>query len=420
MPEPTVFVSYSHDSDAHKDWTTKLTDDLRHNGVDAILDRHRLSAGQDLSMFMQNGIATADRVLMICTEPYIARAEGGSGGVGFERQIITAELIQSIDTDKFIPIIRNNLLRRIPNFLGPRFYIDFNDDNEYSNKLEELLRELLGAPSLPEPAVGSNPFSSSVPPIIGVTSPPQPGGTMGVPLDDPWFQIQEDIALRGIAAIPLSGSMELRFKLQNQIRKSQLELLDAVRGSRIRTFGWPIGILLENREEYRPQPLSDGIKAEVPIQERLLGGSPSYDYWALRMTGEYYLLQSLFEDQRRENMIFFNTRIVRVAEAFLFASKLYNNLGVNSEEPITARVAHRGLSGRTLGSSNRDRDIYPSRTAESNSQTEISTLVGSLRANIVDYVKQILDPMFALFDFQTIDEGVYRDIIERFIQGHVT
>ena len=38
MPEPVVFVSYSHDSEAHKAWVLKLATDLRSNGVDAILD----------------------------------------------------------------------------------------------------------------------------------------------------------------------------------------------------------------------------------------------------------------------------------------------------------------------------------------------------------------------------------------------
>lgn len=36
---PKVFVSYSHDNDAHKDWIMKLATDLRHHGVDIILDQ---------------------------------------------------------------------------------------------------------------------------------------------------------------------------------------------------------------------------------------------------------------------------------------------------------------------------------------------------------------------------------------------
>lgn len=53
------------------------------------------------------------------------------------------------------------------------------------------------------------------------------------------------------------GSMELRFALHDPITKSQLELLSAVRGAEIPTFGWPIGVVIDNRDEYRPRPYGD-------------------------------------------------------------------------------------------------------------------------------------------------------------------
>src|SRR5882672_5885405 len=50
---PKAFISYSHDSSAHKSWVLKLAGDLRAAGVDVVLDQWDLSAGQDVSMFMQ-------------------------------------------------------------------------------------------------------------------------------------------------------------------------------------------------------------------------------------------------------------------------------------------------------------------------------------------------------------------------------
>lgn len=35
---PIVFISYSHDSDGHKEWVKALATRLRHHGVDVILD----------------------------------------------------------------------------------------------------------------------------------------------------------------------------------------------------------------------------------------------------------------------------------------------------------------------------------------------------------------------------------------------
>jgi len=109
--------------------------------------------------------------------------------------------------------------------------------------------------------------------------------------------------------------MEVRFGLHNGLNKSQIELLNAVRASQILTFGWPIAVLLENRPEYRPRPFGDGIRADLAFA----GHRTSYDYWAVRKNGDFYLLQSFFEDSRERNALFFNTRIVRVTEALMFA-----------------------------------------------------------------------------------------------------
>lgn len=149
MSAPKVFISYSHDSQPHKDWVLRLASELRTNGIDAKLDQWDLSPGQDMAAFMAGGIRTADRVLLICTGPYVSKAEAGTGGVGYERLIVTAEVVGSIDTIKFIPIVRNNATaRKVPDFLGARIYIDFSDDSEYPAKLEELMREIHQAPAV--------------------------------------------------------------------------------------------------------------------------------------------------------------------------------------------------------------------------------------------------------------------------------
>jgi hypothetical protein len=158
---PKAFVSYSYDSPEHKAWVLKLAMDLRSNGVDVTLDQWDLKPGQDMAAFMADGVAKSDRVLLICSENYVRRAEKGSGGVGYERLVITSELVSDIDTRKFLPVIRNSSARRLPHFLGPRLYVDFTADAEYSVKLEEILRDLHAAPALEKPPLGQNPFSST-------------------------------------------------------------------------------------------------------------------------------------------------------------------------------------------------------------------------------------------------------------------
>lgn len=82
MPEhPKVFISYSHDSPEHKRWVSELGAKLRHNGIDAILDQWDLGPGDDITLFMESGLKNSDRVLVICTDTYVSKANAGEGGV---------------------------------------------------------------------------------------------------------------------------------------------------------------------------------------------------------------------------------------------------------------------------------------------------------------------------------------------------
>jgi len=423
MPAPKVFISYSHDSTEHKAWVLKLATDLRSKGINAVLDQWDLVPGQDVAAFMSSGIFSSDRVLMVCSWPYIQKAEAGIGGTGFERLIVTAEVIQSIDTKKFIPLVRANANdKKVPEFIGPRLYIDFNDDEAYRQKLQELLLELHGASAVAKPPLGVSPFSGDVSRILEPMRVTGPTGitASGAPvLSDAWFEAEHIAAEKGLKAVRLLGFMELRFGLHDAINKSQIELLNAVRKSEIRTFGWPIGVIIDT-DEYMPRPYADGIRAELSIRESAVLARHSYDYWAVRKTGDFFLLQSLFEDARSEKAIFFNTRIVRVTEALLFASRLYANLGVSPDARLSIRIVHWGLSGRTLSSSSSDRHIFPRITKENRSETEIVTILGKMRETLVDDVRRILEPLFMLFEFQEFELSVYEDIVRRFEQGSVS
>ncbi len=160
---PSVFVSYSHDSKNHKTWVLQLATRLRHNGVNAILDQWNLSLGKDVAEFIERGLSESDRVLCICSENYVRKATSTEGGVGYEKQIMTAKIMADLGADYVIPVIRDNTntdLAPTPTFLMGRFYVDFRDDLRYEEKYEELLRSLLDEPILPVPPIGDNPFET--------------------------------------------------------------------------------------------------------------------------------------------------------------------------------------------------------------------------------------------------------------------
>ena len=158
---PKVFISYSHDSPEHRRWVSELGAELRRSGIDAILDQWDLGPGDDVTQFMERGIRDSDRVLVICTDRYVRQANAGKGGVGYERQIVTAQLIQNLGTNKFIPIIRQaSGEEKTPTFLVTRMYVDLRDESQFEMEFDKLLRELHQAPIIQKPSLGKNPFAT--------------------------------------------------------------------------------------------------------------------------------------------------------------------------------------------------------------------------------------------------------------------
>ena len=137
---------------------------LMEAGVDVSLDLWELQPGADLPAFMERNLARADRVLMVCTEKYVEKANAGTGGVGYEKMIVTAALMKNVDSTKVIPIVRQSGSRKIPTFLSSKVYIDLSHQDQFEFGFDELTRTLHGSPLFVKPAVGSNPFASNTPP----------------------------------------------------------------------------------------------------------------------------------------------------------------------------------------------------------------------------------------------------------------
>ena len=164
LPEvPVVFISYSHDSDPHKEWVRELAAPLRDRyGIDVILDQWEIGPGDDVPKFMEHSVKRARRVIMVCTEPYVRKANDGKGGAGYEAMIVTGELVADLGTRKFIPIMRQTGDEpTLPVCVSTRFYMDFSTDALWEDKLEELARNIHQAPKFEKPPLGANPFANA-------------------------------------------------------------------------------------------------------------------------------------------------------------------------------------------------------------------------------------------------------------------
>ena len=159
IPEghPVVFISYSWDSDSHKEWVAKFANDLAKNGIYVLLDQY-LTDGTLLSSFMDLGIERAGKVLIVGTPKYLEKYRESSGGVGFEGSIIRACIFQKIGTKKFIPCLKDGSFGdSFPLVLGDRKGHDFRDEENYNKELDLLCRDLWEKPIAQRPPLGEIP-----------------------------------------------------------------------------------------------------------------------------------------------------------------------------------------------------------------------------------------------------------------------
>lgn len=243
-----------------------------------------------------------------------------------------------------------------------------------------------------------------------ITPPPQ---AATAPLEADWFSEQCSLADEGMKKTPNIAFMELSFALASRTEQFSLpDLNKAASTAPINTFGWPIALYITH-ENMRPRPRADGVFAEVIPETR-----DSYDFWAIRRNGDFYWRGSLFEDTRRPEKLFFDTRIVRVTEALLYCGRLYDALGQDRQRVVTISVRHVGLKGRQLSAARPSRDIYTRDISHENeSAVSFSVQLGQLETELVPLVKSVVAPMFALFDFFELDDQIYEEIVNRFVEG---
>ncbi len=245
---------------------------------------------------------------------------------------------------------------------------------------------------------------------------------MSASSSDDWFDKNNKIALNGLNSLDVSLFMEIKSSLtKNNIHLSKANLLQAARDSQIKTFGWPIGVFLD-REEYRPKPCNDGIAANISIKEKSWFDDStekiSYDYWAINENGSFYLLKSLFEDQRKPGYIFFNTRIVRITETLMYLSNLYSNFGVDKNEEFFITIRHFGLKDKIMGASG-NRYVQEKKSSENESIIKIYTTIDQIENNLVGIVKEFATPFFELFDFFSISDDILSEIVINYKNGKI-
>lgn len=234
-------------------------------------------------------------------------------------------------------------------------------------------------------------------------------------IDREWLEKHRNAAMNGLTQSGRQGFMEVyHFCPGVSTTKPQSELLNIADQTAIRTFGWPIGVVLRDREEFRPRPTNDGIVAMVNTEH-------DYDYWTLTKTGTFYSLMSLSEDYQTKGALAFDIRILRTAEVVLHSINIYKAFGVEPGRSVSLTIRYGGLKGRQLTSAS-PRRLWRDRREDLH-EDEVSTTVtfdiGIDQAETIRLVKALCEPVFTIFDFATFPDQVYEQIVRDFMQGRM-
>lgn len=172
MKSSTAIISYSWDSEDHKKWVRNLAARLRKEGIEIILDQWHTVPGDELPKFMETAVRENDFVIIVCTPRYKDRSDNRIGGVGYEGNIMTAEIMTTQNQRKFIPILRVGPWKAAaPSWLLGKYYIDFSSNPYAERNYSELVMTLTGnRPQAPPVGVAAVPRlpSAQMRPSVGL------------------------------------------------------------------------------------------------------------------------------------------------------------------------------------------------------------------------------------------------------------
>ena len=191
---PKVFISYSWDDDSHKKWVKDLATRLRQDHVDVTLDQWKLVHGDRLTEFMETAIRSNGHILIVCTPAYKKKSDERTSGVGYEGDVMTAEVLTTQNHRKFIPVLRSGRRSEsMPSWLSGKLDVDLCGNPYSESNYQDLLATLHNRRETAPPLGGPPPLPptqlpSPQPPVVQKLPPIRIEGVMvdevGIPRND--------------------------------------------------------------------------------------------------------------------------------------------------------------------------------------------------------------------------------------------
>lgn len=421
---PTAFLSYSYDNDAHVEWVLTIAHALMSRGINVKLDKWDLSPGHDLAHFMESGVSGSDWVVLVCSESYVRKANAGTGGVGYEKLIITKGIISDVTTQKFVPILKGNSAGTTPLCLGPRKFVDFRSDANYPRALEELVRTLHRTPKHVRPALGASPYSKEESSAGRARRRAQTLLVKG--------KRAFEVALNGVSPFEFQphGTCEIAVTVQPQIEgySTNQNFLDEVFSRKTRYLSWPAFGDSRNAADStrRPYVMMQGWEC------LFVAGPPRtshhLDFWRIEPDGNFYLRRGLKDDLSSasrapapQTALDFAVVIAQLTEAIAVMTDFARALVAQEDQRIIGiAVRWHGLAGRELASwVYPEREICPGQRCRQNgllSSTEVP-LTPLRTQSVLEPVVSLAGTLFNLFDGFELERSVYEDIVRKTLTG---
>jgi hypothetical protein len=146
LAKPSAFISYSWGEDEeHTTWVRSLAERLRADGVDVLLDQWYQRPGHQVPAFMEAAVRESDFVIVVCSPSYKRASDLRIGGVGYESQVLTAELLTGQDDSKVVPVLRQGEWREAaPSWALGKWYVDLRGESPSEAMYDTLVRSLYG------------------------------------------------------------------------------------------------------------------------------------------------------------------------------------------------------------------------------------------------------------------------------------
>ena len=167
--KPKVFISYTWTNNEYINKVADFAKRLIQDGIDVLFDQFEMKPGKSLNNYMEKCVndPTVTNVLLLLSPDYKEKADSRTGGTGIETQIISTEVYNNLDNEKFIPILFETRGKNpgdcVPTYLKDRYRLDLSNPNTYEDMYMAVVRTIYRQETFIKPQLGIKPEWVSVP-----------------------------------------------------------------------------------------------------------------------------------------------------------------------------------------------------------------------------------------------------------------